>query len=325
MRPRILETARTLLAIYVGLTAAEVLALCCCGLSLFDAVNHAFATIATGGYSTRNASVGAYRSSAVDLIVTVFMIFGAINFGLYYLMINRRWSVVWRNTELRVFLALVAGGVLVVAISIYGTTIVTTTGDRVDVGVWEAFRYAAFNVVSLQTDTGFATADFDRWPDVAKFVIFTLTIIGGCVGSTSGGIKIIRLWVVVRVLINETERLFRPELVRPIRSGDSMLGEEAQRAVLTYALAFGVTLLIGAALIHLFEQQHPISMVTSLTASIATICDAGPGLDAVGPTQNFGWLSDPSKLVLTCLMILGRLEIFALLALLTPTFWRAPR
>ncbi|MBI1374474.1 MAG: TrkH family potassium uptake protein [Phycisphaera sp.] len=320
MRPRINETARVLYGIYLALTVAQIVALRVCGMGWFDSTCHTFATIATGGFANKNASIGYYHSPAVDTVTTIFMIIGGANFGLYYLLLRRQFDRVAANTELRVYLAVMLIAVGLVTYSIYGTSIETTTHDHVS-GFWQSLRFASFNLISLQTDCGFATADFDQWPDLAKATIFTVTIIGGCFGSTAGGIKVMRFWIVLRVMWSHVVRTFRPDVIQPIRTSDGVMGQDAQTDALAYTVAFLMTLFLGAAALQLLEQGHGVQMDTSITASIATLCTAGPGLGKVGPTVNYGWFTPASKLVMCLLMILGRLEIFTLLALFNKRFW----
>jgi len=324
VKPHIREAARYLWMLYVGLTLAEIVALRFAGVGWYESVSHTFATLATGGFSTHNASIAAYDSVAVDVIVIVFMCAAGINFGLYYQVLRGRTKLALRDTELRVYGVFMVLGILLVSASIYGTTITTTGGREIEVGLGEAMRYGAFQHVAIQTTTGFCTADFNAWPFLAKAVLLVSMFIGGSAGSTGGGIKVIRIWIMIKVLLAEVEKAFRPNVVRPVRVGKFVVDDELRTATVSYVLWFVVLVFAGAGLVMLLEQgaAHELSFVSAATASIASIFNIGPGLERVGATQNYAWLTDSSKLVLSLLMAVGRLELFAIAVLFTPRFWR---
>ena len=221
LQPHIRDTARVLWYIYLGLTITEILALKCVGLDWYESVCHTFATLATGGFSTRNASIGEFDSTGLECVVTFFMVIAGTNFGLFYLLIRGRYGDVLRDTELRVYLALLVLGSLLVCCSIHSQTIVMTTGDKLEGTAGIALREGVFTTVSIQTTTGFCTSDFNRWPFMAKAVLIGLMFVGGSAGSTSGGIKVIRIWLAMKIMASEIERVFRPRVVRPVRSGGS--------------------------------------------------------------------------------------------------------
>jgi trk system potassium uptake protein TrkH len=228
---------------------------------------------------------------------------------------------VWRNRELRLFgvMLLICGALIVFGLARHEQ--VTTAGETVDASAAHAARYGLFNYVSMQTDTGFATADFDRWPFLPMAVLLAMTFVGGCSGSTTGGVKFVRVLIVGKIVIRHVERAFRPNLVRPIRVGRDALEPEERIDALVYVVSFALILLFGACALHLIEGGDRIDFTSAFTASLATLCTAGPGLGRVGPTANYEWFSDASKIVMSLLMILGRLEIFAILVLFTPRFW----
>ncbi|MCK4660044.1 MAG: TrkH family potassium uptake protein [Phycisphaerae bacterium] len=320
--PRIQETARILWLIYLGLTVAEIATLKLLGLSWFSSVCHTFATLATGGFSTLNASVGQIDSAAVDTAIIVFMLLAGVNFGLYYQLIHGRWRSVRDDPELRVYLAILAVGCLIIVISIHRLPITTTTGEQVAPSFLSALRYGLFQVVAIQTTTGFCTAEFDHWPFVAKATMVILMFVGASGGSTGGGIKVIRCLIAAKVLIAEIERMFRPNVIRPIRVGRSTVEPEQRLAAVSYLLGIVVLFAVGAVLIKALETQHPISIVTAATASAATLNNIGPGLAEVSAVDNYAWFSAPSKVVMCLLMVIGRLEVFAIIVLFHPRFWR---
>ena len=322
VRPRIRETARLLWLIYLGLTVAEVLALKMCGMDWYESVCHTFATLATGGFSTRNASVGQYHSVAIDVVIIVFMILAGVNFGLYYQLIRRRFHSVWTDPELRLYLGIIVVATIIISCSLIGQSIVTTDGTRHDPSTGQAIRYGLFQVVSIQTTTGYCTANFEYWGFIAKTTLIVLMFVGGSAGSTGGGIKVIRCLIAFKVMLAEVERVFNPNVVRTIKVGKSTIDPEVRLGTLVYVLGIGALFLIGAILVMLFEPAGQIDFTTAATASIATLNNIGPGLARVGAVENYGWFSAPSKLVFCLLMALGRLEVYAIFVLFIPRFWR---
>jgi trk/ktr system potassium uptake protein len=321
VRPRIRETARMLWLIYLTLTGAQILLLKLAGMGWFDSVCHTFATLATGGFSTRNASIGAYNSWPIDLVTIVFMILAGVNFGLYYQLARRRFSVVWRDPELRAYLGILLAATAVIGLSIYGRNSTLMTGEQSVLGVAEAARQSAFQAVSIQTTTGFSTADFDLWGFVPQAVLITLMFVGASAGSTGGGIKVIRILVAAKVMFAELERVFRPNVVRTTRVGTGVVDPEMKQAVLVYVLTILVLFLMGTLALKLLEPAGSLDFTTAATASAATLNNIGPGLGRVGATHNYGFFTAPSKAVLSLLMVLGRLEVYAVLVLIRPAFW----
>lgn len=320
VHPHIRETARVLWYIYSGLTIVLILVLSAAGMNLFDAVCHAFSTLATGGFSTRNASIGAY-SETIQVITIGFMILGGVNFGLFQALLRRRFREALRDTELRVYLAILAVSSLLIAFWIYGSTIVTTTGEREAATAGTALREAAFSVTAIMTTTGFGTADFDVWPAAAKFLIVMLMFIGGSAGSTAGGIKVIRVWIAVRVLVNEVERVFRPHIVRPVRIGGRTLDAPQRSAAVVYIVGMIFLFILGTFAVLLLEGGD-IDITTAATASVATLCTIGPGMGHIGPLYTYGWMKDSTLTLLSVLMIMGRLEVLPVLVLFVPSYWR---
>ncbi|MEM9415314.1 MAG: TrkH family potassium uptake protein [Planctomycetota bacterium] len=323
VRPRVRETARVLWLIYLGLTVACILLMRLTGaVDWFEAVNHAFSVMSTGGLSTHDASIGGYDSVGLDLVTTLFMLLAGVNFVLFFHAAQGRWSVAWKDVELRVYLLLKVVVSVIIAINIFGTTITTTTGSEVEGTVFQSLRYASFQTMSMQTGTGFGTADYDLWPEMSIGLLIGLMFIGGCAGSTAGGLKVIRFWIILKVMYQALERAFRPNVVRPLKVGKSVIDDDLKLSSLIYLVLLGLLTGLGCFTIMLIEPSSKCDFQTAFTASLSTLGNIGPGQHAVGPTQNYGWMQPASMWVLSLLMALGRLEVFALLVLLAPRFWR---
>jgi len=308
VQPRLANTARSLWGIYVGLTAAEWLLLKLAGLSTYEALCHAFTTLATGGFSTRNQSVGEFASPAVEWIVIFFMLMAGINFVLHYKIIVGRGREVLRDSELHYFL-----GVVVV-----GTLLFTTTVHEQGSSFFETVRTAAFQTVALLTTTGYVTADFEVWPHVAQMAVLILLVLGGMSGSTGGGIKSLRTLLAVRSLRVTLHRLIHPHAIRPVKYGGAVVADNVLSGIWAFLTAYMLLALLGAAVV----AAHGYDVMTSLTASLTAIGNVGPGLGQVGAYDNFAHLPALVKLVLSVLMLFGRLEIFTILALMSREFWR---
>jgi len=324
VRPRIAETARVLWMIYLGLTVACILLLRATGaMDWFEAVNHAFSVMSTGGLSTEDTSIGGFNSIAVDIILTLFMILAGANFVLYFHVIQRRWDIILHDIELRVYVLLKVLVTLVIAINLVGVSYKSTTGADVDSGFFTSLQFASFQTASLQTGTGFTTADYDQWPLLSITLLMGLMLVGGCGGSTAGGLKVFRFWILIKVLYAALERAFRPNVVRPIKVGNNIIEEDLKLSAMVYFAMLIIFIGLGTMFTMLFESGVPqCDFQTALSGSLASLCNVGPGLHGVGPTKNFGWMSSPSLWVQSTLMCLGRLEVYALLVLLVPRFWR---
>ena len=330
VRPRIRDTARVLWFIYISLTIVQILLLEFFGMDWFDAVCHTFATVATGGFSTRNASIGHYSIEhvgkinfwGINLATCGCMLLSGVNFGLYYQLARRRFRQVWLDTELRFYLCILLIATLLVAMNIYFAPIETTRHEEIEVGVDTALLYGAFQVMSIQTSTGFCTADFNLWPFLSQAVLVILMFVGASAGSTGGGIKVIRVLIAFKLVLSEVNRVFRPKVVRAVRVGRVVVDDELRQSVLVYVLGIIGLFALGTVLLMLLEPRGEVGIVTAATASAATLNNIGPGLGRVGAIENYGFFSSPSKLVMCLLMALGRLEVYAILVLFVPTFWR---
>ena len=326
VRPRIKETARVLWLIYLGMTVLEIVLLRIFGMTWFDSVCHTFATLATGGFSTQNASAGAYHGFGINLVLIMFMFFAGVNFGLYYKMFRGHVRQALADTEFRMYVGFIVFSSVIITIFLANSSIETSDG-RTLTGVAAALHHSVFQVVSIQTTTGYATADFDKWHFVPKTILLALMFIGGSAGSTGGGIKVIRILITFKVMIAEIERIFRPNVVRTVKVGRMTIDPELRLATVVYVFGIFVLCAIGAFLIYTIESFYgstdiSIDFTTASTASIATLNNIGPGLAKVGAIQNYGWFSHPSMAVMCVLMALGRLEVYAIMVLFVPRFWR---
>jgi trk system potassium uptake protein TrkH len=310
--PRIADTAKALLAIYSALTLAAILALLLVGMGPYDAVTHAFATVATGGFSPHTASIAFFDSLAVEAVLIALMALSGVSFSLYYLLYARRRFDVILDREFLVYVA-----VLILA-SFFVWGVLVFEGSYGD-SYGRALRDAAFAVTSVTTTTGFVTTDFDRWETGAKFCLVLLMFVGGCAGSTAGGIKVIRTIIVFRTAFQDVFRMVHPQAVTPLRIGGRIVPEGVRTAVLGL---FAVWVMVFAAATFLVTLQEDLDLVSSATAVAATLNVVGPGLGQVGASESYEAVNAFGRAVLTACMLLGRLEILTALALLSPAFWK---
>ncbi|HZY65726.1 MAG TPA: potassium transporter TrkG [Rubrobacteraceae bacterium] len=312
LTPRIVDTAKVLLTIYLTLSVAEVIALLVAGMNLYDAVLHAFTTIATGGFNPKNASVGFYDSIAIEVVIIIFVTLSAVSFSLYFLLYTQRSLKVLLDRELLTYL-----GILVFSIVFVWSNLIFE-GEYGDAW-WQALRYAAFDVTSILTTTGYITADFDEWDTGAKFTLLLLMFIGGCAGSTAGGIKVIRVVIVFKTILGNLLRAVHPQAVTPLKLGDRVIPENARIAVLGLFAAWILTFVFATFLIAI---QPSLELTSAASAVAATLNVIGPGLGQVGAAENYTAMNNYGRVILTLCMLLGRLEILTALALLAPAFWR---
>ena len=306
--PRIRKTASILYLLYIALTLVETVLLIAGGMSFYDALLHSFATAGTGGLSTRALSIGYYNSAYIDIVVGVFMILFGVNFSLYYLILLGNIRTALRNEELRWFLGIIAFAVLTIAFDIrnlYG-------------GVGHALRYSFFQVTSIISTTGFATADFNLWPEYSKFLLVLLMFVGGCAGSTAGGLKVSRVMLLFKSCTIEVKKMLRPRCVENVRLDGKPVDGQTVYNALTYFTFYIIILLIAGLIVSL----DGLDFTTNFTAALSCLSNVGPGLSLVGPTGSFAIFSPLSKIVLMICMLLGRLEIFPLLLLFVPFTWR---
>ncbi len=309
---RVQSTILRLIYIYLGLSVACAVCYRIAGMDWFEAVCHMFATVATGGFSTRSASIAACQSPAIEMVGIVFMILGAISFPLILSTLNGRFHRLKSNTELIAFFAILGFSVVTIA-----TVIIM---DGTDKHFLHAIRSSAFQTVSIMTTTGFATEDFARWSALPQSLLLLLMIIGGCSGSTAGGIKVNRVIVALRLCVLTVERSFRSRVVRQVRLNNRVLSEQATQDIVMYLILVGVIFLVSVQLTSLFETNF--EMDTNLSAVHACFFNIGPGFAEIGPTETYAPFHSRTKLLLSLLMIMGRLELYAILALFAPSMWR---
>ncbi|MBR0311941.1 MAG: TrkH family potassium uptake protein [Oscillospiraceae bacterium] len=309
LRPKTSETAKSLYVIYIALTVAETLILRVAGMPLFDSLTTSFTTISTGGFSVRDQSIAYYHSEPIVWIIIVFMFVSGINFSVLFQVQRRQWRDALHSEELRWYTVITVGAVALIA-----ADLVLKTG----LGVYQALSQSAFQVVTLMTTTGYATADFDLWPYLSKLVLILVMFVGGCAGSTAGGVKVSRVVILFKGLKRELRRILHTREVRPLTLEGERVAEGTVSSVSVFFFAYIVILLVCAGIVSLDE----VDFTTAFTAALTTVSNVGPGFVLVGPTCNFAFLSSLSKVALTVTMLLGRLEIMPLLVLLFPSVWK---
>jgi trk system potassium uptake protein TrkH len=309
LAPRLAQTARGLCLIYIGLTLACMIGYWLAGVELFDALQHAFSTVSTGGFSTHNESFGYFNSPVVNIIAVIFMLLGAINFGIHFLAIkNRHPSLYFIDTETRVFLLIVSAFVVLYTISLYFKGVYSDPFHSLD--------FALFEVTSVITSTGFGVTDFSLWPSFLPVLLIFISFIGGCGGSTAGGIKVIRIVTLIKQAAQQLFLLVYPKAHRPVMIGERVLDSNVIQAIWGF---FAVYIIVFATLT-LLMMMAGLDQVSAFASVAATMNNLGPGLGEVSIT--FAGVNDSGKLIAVIAMLLGRLEIFPLLVILSPGFWR---
>jgi len=312
IHPKMNETAKRLLLIYVILTALQTILLNIAGMSLYDAVNHAFTTMATGGFSTKQASIGYWNSPAIEYISIVFMVLAGVNFSLYYFLFKRNFKRVFDNEELRFYGLIIVCATVIIMISMIDFNNTTL------LSLEKAFRDSLFNVVSLMSTTGYVTIDYMILHPVVWFILLFVMLIGASAGSTAGGIKVIRIVTILKYSYYEFKKIIHPNAVFPVSYNKHNIREE----VITRTLAFVIIYLIVIAIGTVILSFSGLGFIESLSGMITCISDVGPGMGSIGPMYNFAHLNDFSKWFLSFVMLIGRLEIFTVLIIITPVFWK---
>ena len=309
LQPRISETAKTLWKVYLFITVIEIGLLFIGGMPLFDSICHAFCTMPTGGFSTQNGSIAQYNSAYFESVITVFMILAGINFSLHFKFLKGDFKVFGRDPECRVFLSILTILILLVTFNIYET---------IYHSIGHAFRLAAFQVTSIITTTGFVTVNYTKWPALSQIILILCMFIGAMAGSTGGAIKIMRIILLVKHSYQEIFRLIHPHAVRPIKLGGKSIPSEVLNSVWGFFILY-LTLFIVAVII---MSAMGMDIITSFASIAATIGNVGPGFGLVGPLNNYLFVPDLGKWVLIFCMILGRLEIYTVIIMLAPVYWR---
>jgi len=333
LHPRIQETAKALWLIYVGMTIVETILLVFGGMTFFDAVCHSFATVSTGGFSTQNASVAGYDSPYIQYVITIFMFLSGVNFTLTYFGLQGKLKHVWRNEEFKTYF-----GLILIATLISAATICFNQGSFTE----KAIRDSLFQVVAVVTTTGFVTADFTTWSPFVSFMFFLLFFTGGSAGSTSGGVKLVRHLIIFKNSFIEFKRLVHPNAIIPVRFNGKSVSTQIVYNILAFFIIFLGVFVIGSFVMAYILQDVPMMstdgmpidqlasgesemmyrLTTAMGASASCVGNIGPGLAGVGPLQNYAWIPASGKIFLSFEMLIGRLELFTVLILFSPYFWR---
>lgn len=309
LTPRIESTAKRLWAIYLLLTLTAILLLRATGLTLFDSVCTGFTTIATGGFTTTSQSAAAFDCLWTELIMVIFMIFGALHFPLHYRAVTGQPLNYFKNSEFRFFMCIWIAATLLIAWNLWGEAFQTFGA---------ALRAALFQCTSILTTSGFVTEDYDRWPAASRLLLLLCMIIGGCAGSTSGGMKAIRVFVLIKKGLREIRLFMLPNAVVQVKIGRQTIDQDIISKVTAFFIIF---MMIWATATWVMTAFTP-DLETAFASVIATLGNIGPGFGSVGPANHYGWIPAPGKLILTLLMLLGRLELYTVLVLFLPQFWR---
>jgi trk system potassium uptake protein TrkH len=310
IHPRIRETAKRLWLIYLGLTATLFLILMFGGMTTFDAINHALTTMATGGFSTKNASIAHFPSPYIQYPIILFMFLAGTNYTVLYWSLKFKWKKVWKIDEFKVYLGLVLVLMILISLSVHSVSDTT----------WEqSFRDSLFQIVSLITTTGFVSADYTQWSEGLTFVFFLIIFLGACAGSTAGGIKIIRHLVFFKNTYLEFKRILHPRAIVPLKLNGQVVAPRILTHVIIFLLLYLMTFLVGS----VFVILTGMDFLSAIGATATAISNVGPGIGSVGPVDNFAAVPATAKWILSFLMLLGRLELFTVLLLFTPFFWRS--
>ena len=298
-----------LASVYIGLTALETISLVLCGMSLFDAITHSFATIATGGFSTKNASIAFYNNPVIEIIIIIFMILSGIHFALLFSAVTEKINVLWRSTILRFYITFLVLGILLCTFDMH----VLHHKDIIT-----SLRYATFNIISIGTSTGFATTDTSIWPPFSQLLLIFFALQCACSGSTSGGIKVDRIVIVLKAFIKQLKLVMHPNAVIPIRIDKKSIKDNIVNKSILYVMTYLIIIFIATLILSL----SGIDLLSAFSGTVATMGNVGPGLGTVGSTANFAHIPILGKWILSLTMLLGRLEIYALFIFITPAQWK---
>ena len=316
LTPRIAQTAKLLWGVYILLSVIETLLLWAGKMTLFDALCHTFGTMATGGFSTKNDSIAHFDSVYIETVITVFMFLAGTNFALHYRALRGDVKSYFKDTEFRFYCVVILISILLVSWNIFRF-------EHINVkvaydSVWDSIRHGTFQVLSITTTTGYGTADFEMWPALSQFILLTLMFYGGCAGSTGGGMKQLRFLLLIKQSGAEIKRLIFPHAVLPVRVNDRVVPPE----VLTHILGFFFFFIGIFAIVTCIMATLGLDLITAAGCTIATMGNIGPGLGDVGPMDNYAAIPSIGKFILTFCMLLGRLEIYTVLILFSPNYWK---
>lgn len=310
LKPKIQYTSMILWGIYVGISILIILALKLAGMPWFDSFCHTFGAIGTGGFSTKNASIGYYTSFWIHGIILIAMILAGTNFSIHYFFLKRKFSQVFKDMEFRAYY-------LIIIISSFWIAWILFTSHYFN-NFWKSLLYSAFNSVSMMTSTGYATTDFDLWPVNTKILLFILLFVGGCGGSTTGGIKVVRFLILFKYSYNQIVKSYSPQRKYILRLGDKLIDRDVVKRTMIFFFLYVFLYMAGVLSVSCFN----VDWITAFSSVAACFNTAGPGFSLVGPMVNYSFLHPVAKLILSFFMITGRLEIFALLVFFMPDFWR---
>lgn len=309
IQPKISDSARILYLIYLFFTASEIIMLKFGGMSFFDACVHTFGTVGTGGFSNYNISIMHYGNLYFEMVITFFMFICGINFNLHYMVFRGKWRDMIRDAEWRGYVIILGTACILIALNLW------FSGNYANIG--QALRYSVFQSTSIMTTTGFATADFDLWPTFSKMILFLLMFVGACSGSTAGGMKVIRIVIMEKLVNRGLYRRLHPQAVVPVKLNGSNVSADVVSRITSFLFMYFAIFFLSTLILSLENYD----LITTASSTIACLSNVGPGFALTGPMFNYSFYSEPSKLFLGLLMIAGRLELFTILILFTPSFW----
>lgn len=313
LTPKLTDSSKILYTIYVGMTVLEVLLLMLGDMGLYESLIHTFGSVGTGGFSSHNISIAHYDNLYYEMVITVFMFLAGTNFTLYYYSLRGHWRDFFTDSELRCYLIILGSAVLLIALNLWFSGSYNSLG--------QSFRFSVFQSVSIMTTTGFASTDFDLWPSFSKMVLFILMFIGGCSSSTSGGMKVVRFLLLLRLMKRGISIRLHPRAVIPVKIGDKAIPADTVSAAANFVFLYFGIFFIGTILLSL----ESLDLITTASAVAACLGNIGPGFNLIGPVLNYSLFSDASTLMLALIMLIGRLELFTIILLFTRQFWNPDR
>lgn len=317
--PRIKDTAYMLYKTYLALTLVMTLMLIMAGMSFYDALCHTLTTLSTGGFSTKQASIAAFDSATIEVIIIFFMIVAGTSLSLIYMMFSKDWKTPFKDAEWRTYAAIMGIATLIITANVWmGTHYSNDIPQAEGYSLITSLRITAFQVVTIVTGTGFGTHDYDQWPHLSRMLLFMFMFLGGCAGSTAGGIKMVRIHILAKMAFWRIENTFTPKTVRAVRINDHVIDDDTRKSVNTFFVLYIACFAIGS----IFMSAMGLPFESAMGSVAATLNNIGPGFASVGPTQDFAHIPGIGKLFLSLCMVLGRLELFCICVFFIPDFWR---